>query len=339
MNLIEIQRGLRQVVMALMFWADMCFGKTLNWLKLSNSGDTLKLMIPSYSRKAISGQNNYLGMVTSHKMTETEMGYRGSKSEFIIQNPQPKYINSVKEQRVDGSYFGKSPKLRYTLMGREICYQTKNPSKQIVIPASFDRRAKNFSTHSQCKNLLQSYNPSILPELFLKTDVNINKLVPWFVTRYTDAEGSFGLYIYKKANSKTGWSISLVFQISLHEKDKNILEIIQNYFGVGGITGHGSTSLKYSVRSYNDMKKIIDHFDKFPLITNKLNDYKLFKLAYILIVQKEHLSLEGIKKLVLIKCSMNFGLSPELKAHFPDIKQNPKEKISDYKIPDPHWVA
>ena len=39
-------------------------------LKLSNSGDTLKLMIPSYLRKIISGQNNYLGMVTSHKMNE-----------------------------------------------------------------------------------------------------------------------------------------------------------------------------------------------------------------------------------------------------------------------------
>lgn len=65
-------------------------------LKPSNSGDTLKLMVPSYSRKAISGQNNYLGTVTSHKMNESKMGYRGSKSEFVN--------NSVKEQRVDGGY-------------------------------------------------------------------------------------------------------------------------------------------------------------------------------------------------------------------------------------------
>ena len=83
--------------MVLMDWADMCFGKTLTWLKLSNSGDTLKLLIPSHSRKAVSGQNNYLGMVTSLEMNESEMGYRGSKSEFISQ------IDFVKEQRVDGS--------------------------------------------------------------------------------------------------------------------------------------------------------------------------------------------------------------------------------------------
>lgn len=72
-----------------------CCGKTILWLKLSNSGDPLKLMIPSYNRKVISGQNNYLGMVTSHKMKETEMGYRGSKSVFLM--------DTVKEQRVDGS--------------------------------------------------------------------------------------------------------------------------------------------------------------------------------------------------------------------------------------------
>jgi len=39
-------------------------------------------------------------MVTSQKMIENEMDYRGSKSEIKL--PQP-YKFSVKEQRVDGS--------------------------------------------------------------------------------------------------------------------------------------------------------------------------------------------------------------------------------------------
>jgi hypothetical protein len=58
-----------------MFWEDILMGK-----KLSNSGDTLKDIIPSNSRKANSGQINYLGMVTINIMKETEMGNRGSKS-------------------------------------------------------------------------------------------------------------------------------------------------------------------------------------------------------------------------------------------------------------------
>ena len=234
-------------------------------------------------------------------------------------------------------------------MGCENSYQIKIPSKQLVI------QTKNFSTYSQKfnKSLLQNYTPkeSILPEQFLKTDVYNNKLNPWFVTGFTDAEGCFGLYIYKNDKIKTGWSISLVYQISLHKKDKQILEQIQNYFGVGGITSHGSTSLKYSVRSIKDMQIIIDHFNKFPLITNKLNDYILFKLAYAILLKKEQLSLEPlllslsqqrqkeIKKLVSIKSSMNLGLSFELKAIFPNIIPEPKEIIYDYPIPDPNWVA
>jgi hypothetical protein len=67
-------------------------------------------------------------MVISHKMKETEMGYRGSKSEF--HNPQPFEI-SVKEQRVDGSYFGSIPILRCTLTGGESRYHIKIPSKQL----------------------------------------------------------------------------------------------------------------------------------------------------------------------------------------------------------------
>ena len=52
--------------------------------KLSNSGDTLKLMVPSLNRKVGSGWSNYPCMVISHKIRKNEMGYRGSKSVFNI---------------------------------------------------------------------------------------------------------------------------------------------------------------------------------------------------------------------------------------------------------------
>jgi hypothetical protein len=89
----------------------MCSGKTLRREKLSNSGDTLKLMVPSYSQKAISGWTNYPCTVTSHMMIEKEMGNRGSKSELLSY--------SVKEQRADGSWCINSNfmNLRCALMG------------------------------------------------------------------------------------------------------------------------------------------------------------------------------------------------------------------------------
>ena len=48
--------------------------------KLSNSGNTLKLMIPSYIWNYINGWSNYSCMVTIDKIQETGIGNRGSKS-------------------------------------------------------------------------------------------------------------------------------------------------------------------------------------------------------------------------------------------------------------------
>lgn len=67
-------------------------------------GDALKLIVPNYNRKVISGWSNYSGKVTSYKMSENEMGYRGSKSDLIIK--------SVKEQRVDGSWVAFNLKIK-----------------------------------------------------------------------------------------------------------------------------------------------------------------------------------------------------------------------------------
>ena len=119
--------GLRQVVMALMTWADMCFRKTLHWLKLSNSGDTLKLLVPNHIRKGMSGWTNYPCSVISQEMIGREMGYRGSKS--------VSELDTVKEQRVDGSYCNQAitndMQLRCTLMDFERNYQIKIPSYQL----------------------------------------------------------------------------------------------------------------------------------------------------------------------------------------------------------------
>jgi hypothetical protein len=67
--------------------------------KLPNSGDTLKFMVPSHNRKIMSGWSNDPCMVTTHKIDENQIGYRGSKSKLS------EWLNFVKEQRVDGSWY------------------------------------------------------------------------------------------------------------------------------------------------------------------------------------------------------------------------------------------
>jgi hypothetical protein len=53
-------------------------------------------------------------------------------------------------------------------------------------------------------------------------------------------------------------------------------------------------------------------FDKYPLISRKRGDYLLFKQILSVIQLKEHLTLQGLQKIINIKATLNFGLSKEL---------------------------
>ena|SRR2546429_3358549 len=142
-------------------------------------------------------------MVTSHKIDENQMGNRGSKSAY----------KAVKEQRVDGSYFGLNPKLRCTLMGFERSYRVKIPSKQLNI--------LSFSTLTSVNN---SNNQTVISSL----------LHPWFITGFTDAEGTFTIVLDKNNHRTLGWRVQAKFQISLHKRDLEILKKIQQIFnGIG----------------------------------------------------------------------------------------------------------
>lgn len=106
------------------------------------------------------------------------------------------------------------------------------------------------------------------------------KLDPWFVTGFADAECCFSISIVRKNKLKVGWEIKIRFQINLHQKDKVLLQQIQSYFGVGSLYKYGSQLLQLCVFSVKDLAVIIDHFDKYPLITKKRADYELFKKSY-----------------------------------------------------------
>jgi hypothetical protein len=41
--------------------------------------------------------------------------------------------------------------------------------------------------------------------------------------------------------------------------------------------GHGPQTIQYRVESIKELQTVIKHFDKFPLITQKLADYLLFQ--------------------------------------------------------------
>jgi hypothetical protein len=195
-------------------------------------------------------------------MNESEMEYRGSKSDF-----NNKF---VKEQRVDGNWCIRqiyNPlHLRCTLMDCESSYQIKILSKKTYRKT----QVKSFHTIRTFHNEVH----------------NIQVIHPWYLTGFIDAEGSFLISIRKNKNlpsDKIGWNIELRFQISLHIKDIVLLEKFKGYFGVGFVNKEGENVVKYRVNSIKDLSNIINHLEKYPLITQKRSDYLIFKQVFNLI--------------------------------------------------------
>jgi len=113
------------------------------------------------------------------------------------------------------------------------------------------------------------------------------------------------------------------------------LENIKKFFNVGKLHTNSSAS-KYYVSSMPELQKIIQHFDNHTLLTQKRADFELLKQAFAIVQSKEHLTKQGLEKIIAIKAAMNNGLSEELKGDFPNIIPVERPLIPNTSVPDPN---
>jgi hypothetical protein len=111
-----------------------------------------------------------------------------------------------------------------------------------------------------------------------------------------------------------------MFSIELHIRDIFLLKEIQSFFGVGNIyyrNRNGTNHAVYHVSTLKDLnEKIIPHFINYPLLTKKRKEFELFKEIIIFMINKKHLTLDGITKIINRKKFMKNGLSDLLKNSF-----------------------
>jgi hypothetical protein len=66
---------------------------------------------------------------------------------------------------------------------------------------------------------------------------------PWFITGLFDADSSFVVTILKNSRYKTGWNVQDSVQIKMHEKDRVLIQSIQEFLGgIGYISKLNNTS-------------------------------------------------------------------------------------------------
>nr|QYB19419.1 LAGLIDADG endonuclease [Monilinia fructicola]QYB19480.1 LAGLIDADG endonuclease [Monilinia fructicola]QYB19542.1 LAGLIDADG endonuclease [Monilinia fructicola]QYB19604.1 LAGLIDADG endonuclease [Monilinia fructicola]QYB19667.1 LAGLIDADG endonuclease [Monilinia fructicola] len=185
--------------------------------------------------------------------------------------------------------------------------------------------------------LAQTYHIKLYSTLKGKTGLS-----PWFISGFTDAEGTFGINFNLKSTTKLGVTAIPLFQIGLHLKDELLLNNIREYFGEIGTLVYNKDKdvIFFKVQSLKQiLTVIIPHFDKYPLITQKRADYLLFREIVLKMEAKEHLNMDGLQGIASIRASLNLGGMEGLITVFPNIVPVVRPIIDNPRIPDPEWVV
>ena len=161
-----------------------------------------------------------------------------------------------------------------------------------------------------CLNLGLSH---VLKESFPNTTPVLRPLVnnkkipdPQWVAGFVSGEGCFFVKITKDRNiAEVG--VQILFQVSQHERDIELLKSFIYFFNCGSYVQSPNRKWGYYVcTKFKDNFEIIKaFFDKYPIRGVKYKDYLDWIKIGKMINKKQHLTKQGITKIILIKSNMN----------------------------------
>lgn len=130
-----------------------------------------------------------------------------------------------------------------------------------------------------------------------------------YLVGFVEGEGMFYIGIVPSRETKTGWQVIHFFKVSQNPSGKVILNYLKKRLGCGYLKANSQTdltdkSLAYIVRDLPSLRdKVIPFFEGKLVI--KRRAFEQFKQVLILVAQKKHLSLNGMRKILDISYLMN----------------------------------
>lgn len=113
-------------------------------------------------------------------------------------------------------------------------------------------------------------------------------LDPWYVTGFVEGDGAFTF-------SRNGRQMALYFAVKLTGADKALLDDLRAFFGgIGALyrvapraaptpsSGYTKESAYYRVCRREDLERIVEHFDRYPLRGTKAASYAIWRQMVIL---------------------------------------------------------
>lgn len=132
------------------------------------------------------------------------------------------------------------------------------------------------------------------------------KLNPYWVSGFVDGEGTFYVGINKNETMSNKFQVLPEFRIVQHKRDIKVLYALKEFFKSGVVRVNHDNRYELRIRSLEHINNyVIPHFNKFELMTGKKFDFIKFKKIINLMNQKQHLKIEGLKRVIEISLKMN----------------------------------
>lgn len=111
----------------------------------------------------------------------------------------------------------------------------------------------------------------------------------------------------KSVTHKLGKRVLLSFVLSQHIKDAQLMKSFISYLDCGRYS-ESSNCGYITVTKFSELSKIIiPFFQKYPLQGVKVEDFRSFCQAALLLENKEHLTEKGFEQILKLKQGMNTG--------------------------------
>lgn len=154
--------------------------------------------------------------------------------------------------------------------------------------------------------------------------LNWTKTIPiekgYYFSGFADGEGSFNVSIRQKPDHQIGWQICLTFNVS--QKEKYILEQFQKLLGCGRLQKRIDGVYYYIVSNpLSIQQRIIPFFERFSFMSKrKKQNFSIFCKIVNLVMEKKHLSKEGLIKIMKLREILNLGRGRKRKYALDDIE-------------------
>lgn len=133
------------------------------------------------------------------------------------------------------------------------------------------------------------------------------KLEPWYVTGLCEGEASFSVSFNLRPRLLVGIETRPSFSVSLNARDLELIKALKSFFDCGAIRfSRSDNTYKFEVRSVNDLaRKVIPHFQRYPLSGNKSRDFRAFARICEMVKANLHLNKKHLKEIIQLAYEMN----------------------------------